>query len=127
MADHVGLVLLVLEVLDGADTAHDDMCLMRLHVIRDESRERIDLDIPNVGSRLTQEAHALFNRKERLLVHIVEHADDDLVKHRAGPLEDVDVAIRDGVETAGTDGTPHISSSSRYALRWKKLSCVVWP
>ena len=100
MADHISFILLVFQVFNGTHTAHDDMRVVLLHIIGNETGKRVAPDIFQMALRLAQKAHAFLDRKERLFIHIVEHADDDLIEHRAGPCKNIDMTSRHGVKAA---------------------------
>ena len=49
----------------------------------------------------------LLDRKERALLVVDEDSDDNLVEELRAALDNVEVAVRHGVEGAGVDGASH--------------------
>jgi len=81
-----------------------------------EVGERLDADVGDVRERLPEQGHAVVDRDQRLLVlRAAHHADDDLVEHRGGAPDDVDVAERDGVVGPRADGDPLAHARARMA------------
>src|SRR5207253_2608041 len=68
--------------------------------------------VDDAVERVLEELDALGNRKERRLVmRVVDDADDDAVEDLRGSRDDVDVAVRDRVIGAGVDSGDHSSNS----------------
>jgi hypothetical protein len=51
---------------------------------------------------------ALFESEEGLLVRVDEYADDYFVEEFAAALDDIQVAVSDGVKRTGVDGASHV-------------------
>src|SRR2546421_7157473 len=116
---------LVLEVRDGADTAHDAVGALARDQVDQEPVERDDAEVAEPGCRLVDHLEALLDREQRLLRGIRDDRDDQLVEDLEAALDDVDVAVVYGIEHArvdrtlghGPQATLRLERKSRLSLR----------
>ena len=57
--------------------------------------------------RLFEQGEPFLESKESLLLAVDGHRDDDLVEELHRALDHVEVAVGDGIKTAGVDGASH--------------------
>jgi len=111
VAVHVGHLQLVLEVRDGPQTAQHDPRLLATAVIDQEAFEGVHLDALRIGAdllqRLADHGDALVHAEERMLALVVEYGDDDGVEGDQVAHQDAGVAVGDGIERTGIDGSAH--------------------
>lgn len=111
MAVHLGHLQLVFVVRHGAQPADDAVGPFLLGEIHQQAAETLDF---NQGfgrlerfDHLPDDLDALLDREQRRFLLIYEDADGDLVEQLAAALDDVEMAVGDGIKRAGIHGTTH--------------------
>ena len=66
---------------------------------------------------IRQDAHPLVDRQEWLLAGIGDDRHDDMVVHREGSSEHIEVSIRHRIERPRVDRDPHADASGALAIR----------
>src|SRR3989442_14151701 len=100
---HVRHLELELEVRERADPAHDEASRRSVREVDLQAVEARDLDVAVLRAALTHELDAFVGGEDRLLREVATDADDDAIEEARGPLDDVEMAVRGGVEGAGVD------------------------
>jgi hypothetical protein len=103
---------LELEVGDGAKAADDGVAVDALDIFDEEAGEGIDRDVGKVRDGLGAEFLALRHGEERAFAFVLGDGDDDLVEEFGGALDDIEMAIGDGIETPGINRRPHRATVS---------------
>ena len=96
---------LVLEVRDGAQAAHHGAGAHPVHEVDQQAGEALD-PAPRPIDHLADRLDPLLDGEQRLLSFVDQHGHDHLVEQRTATLDDVEVAVVDGVERPGIDGDP---------------------
>src|SRR3972149_1024777 len=109
LAVHQRHLELVLEVRDRADAPHDAVGALAGHEVDEEAVQRDDGEVVDPRRRLVDHLEALLDGEQRLLRGVGHHRDDQLVEDPEAPLDDVHVAVVDGVEHPPGDRTPRPS------------------
>src|SRR5436190_18185996 len=103
---------LPLEVGDDAEALHDRLRSPFTGKVDDQLGEDVDLHILPVAERLVEECDSLVQREHRRLVRrAADDTDDDAVEDAGRARDDVDVAVRDRVVRARSDGGDHAGCS----------------
>src|SRR3972149_6550690 len=117
LAVHQRHLELVLEVRDRADAPHDAVGALAGHEVDEEAVERDDAEVVEPRRRLVDHLEALLDGEQRLLRGVGHHRDDQLVEDPEAPLDDVHVAVVDGIENPRVDRTlrhsPKLLSGSK--------------
>src|SRR5205814_9251522 len=96
------------EIRDHAEALDDRLRLPPARKVDHELGEDVDLDVLQPVERLVQECDALVEGEHGLLVlRPADDADHEPVEDAGGPLNHVDVAVRDRVEGTWVDGCDH--------------------
>src|SRR4051794_5097540 len=123
---HLGHLQLVVEVRDCPEPLHDHIGVLLVHVVDEQPGERPDLDALHAARDLLQQADALLDAEHRRLGGVLQHAHDEPIEVAAGPFDDVQVTVGDGVECPRTEaGQAHQTSrytSTRLSPYWRRLA-----
>ena len=105
---HLRHLQLVLEVGDGPQALHDDLRTVVACEVDDEALERLDPHVAQVAEGVAEHLPALLQVEARLrLLRVAGDRHDDAVEMARRSLDDVDVAIGDGVEGTRAEGGGH--------------------
>ena len=99
---------LIFKIRDSAQAAHHDGGVLLLGEADGQTIEGIDLYVGNVLAAFPQHGNALLDRKQGFFGTVDQHRDDDLVKHTAGALDDIEMSAGNGIEAARIHGNGHI-------------------
>jgi hypothetical protein len=94
----VGHLELVLEVRHGAQPADERAGAAAPRVFHQQSTEGIDLDVRILAEHFADDGDALIGRKQRILLRIHQHRDDDPLEQVRAAKNDVDVAVGQRIE-----------------------------
>lgn len=103
----VGELDLILEIRDRAQPPYHDGGPLLLGKAHGQAVEGIHLHVGHILAALPQHGNALLDRKQRRLRTVDQHGDDQLVKHTAGALDDIQMPAGNGVKAAGIHGNGH--------------------
>ena len=115
------------EVGDGAQTADDGLGFALVGVVNEQAVEGINFGVGDVFDAAADEFDAFFEREERLFAFVFGDRHDDMVEQFDGAFDDVEVAVRQGIKTAGINGGSHVESlvspqSSVHSLQFSVFS-----
>ena len=96
---------LVLEILHGAQAAHDDVGLTGLGEFHEQPMHRHDLDLGKarpvqLGAFGSHHVDPVLQGKERLFRFIDRHADNERIDQFPGPADNVQMAVCRRVESS---------------------------
>ena len=94
---------LVLEIGNGPKPADDDVSVSIPRIVDEESSKCVDLDAGLIAEDFASRGDALLGGEQRGFVHVDQDGDDDPVEEFRSTLDDVDVAVGEGVERPGID------------------------
>src|SRR5262249_11845549 len=135
LAVHQRHLELVLEIGHRAEAAHDAVGLLALDQVDDEPVERGDAQAVHSRRALVDQLEPLLDAEQRLLRGVRADGDDQLVEDAQAALDEVQVAVVDGVEHAGIhralahenpplDGRWRLETRPVYAGARKKVKVV---
>ena len=107
MAVHAGHLELVLEVGNGAQSAHDDAPVLFTHEILQQPGETAHADVRIVTQDFARDLDAFLDGKEGLLSAAVRNADHHPVKQTGGTTHQILVSAGEGIERSRIDGSDH--------------------
>jgi hypothetical protein len=96
-----------LEIRDGAQPAHDSLCVLLDGEFDQQSIERQYLYAFEGRGYLAQKSEALPESKIRLLLIVMCDRHNHFVKKLSRPLDDIEVTVRDRVEAARINRASH--------------------
>src|SRR5258706_13098765 len=107
MSIHQGHLQLILKIRYGAEPL--DYCLgaALFRIIYQQSFKGANGDIFKMRADIFQHFHALIQAEQRLLCAIDHYRYRNAAKHLRRPLDDIDMAVRHRVETAGNNRVWH--------------------
>ena len=94
----------MLEIRDDAQPAHDDARVFLAHELHEEAAERLHDDLRLAPEDPADHVKALLHREERGLLGVDENRDEHAIENVAAPPDEIDVAVRHGIERARVDG-----------------------
>ena len=101
------------EIADGPDAADDCDSTLALREFHRHFVVALDFDRWLVRDRHPEHVDALRPREQAGFFPATHHGNNDTVKQVRHPGDQVQVAVRDRVETPGVNRDPHASSSRR--------------
>jgi hypothetical protein len=109
---HQGELEFEFEVRDGAQSADDGLGVAALNVIHQQGIEGIGFGIGNVFDGLANQIHPFFKREHRLFGVVLGDGHNDVIEQFDGAFDDVQVAVGQGIKTAGINGGSHEADSN---------------
>ena len=79
------------------------MRLSMTRIVDEESSKRVDLDVGLIAKDFAGRSDPFLSGEERRLLHVDQNGHDDLVEEFRSPLNDVDVAVGEGVKRPWKD------------------------
>src|SRR6185369_5135780 len=108
---HLRHLQLIVEVADRAQAFDDRLDAVGPAEVDQQPMRRLDDDVGGasrmISNGLPDEVHPFVHGEQRVLVLVDPDGHHDLVKQLAGSQDDVEMAVRDGVEGTRTDSPPH--------------------
>ena len=97
----------VFEVLNRPESLHDDPAPLLAGEVHQQAARGRHGDIGDVLGSLPQHLQPLLHGEERRLAGVGQHRHDHLVEGAGGPLDDIEMSERHGIEAPGTDCLDH--------------------
>ena len=98
---------LVFKIRYRPQTAHHHGGVFLLGKADRQPVEGIHLHIGHILAAFPKHGNALLDRKQRRLGTVDQHCNDQLVKHTAGALDDIQMPAGNGIKAAGVHGNGH--------------------
>ena len=103
MAVHLRHLKFKFKVGYGAETADNGACAETAHEIHGEAVERFYARAGDSREIFLKKPAARLKVEKRPLAGVSGNGYDDLVEEPEGPVQDVEMAVGDGVESSGVD------------------------
>src|SRR5581483_9005083 len=113
----LGHLELVVEVADRSKPLDDHRDAVVAAVVDDQAVEAVDAHVAVLGGDFLEHFAALVDAEHARLRLVDEHRHDQLVIELGRPSDDVEVAVRDGVERARTHRTTYYVFGAHDGLR----------
>ena len=117
LAIHERHLQLEFVVADGADAAQHGVGVLLDAVAHQQALEGIDGNVVEVRGHGHQHLFALRQREERLaLVEIARNGHDQFIEEFGSPVDQVQMAVGDGIERSGIDGDDVLQGPSETGI-----------